>query len=95
MITICKCFYGIDGTSELGKCISAIGTVVIDGVVQPDQENILGHLNIDYSRETVPSEWVDACCASTTPSDLTLADDFAVAIVHYENIVDFKWLKKD
>jgi hypothetical protein len=39
----------MNGTAELTDGVATIIVVVIDVIVQPDQEDILDHLNIDAS----------------------------------------------
>jgi hypothetical protein len=47
LFTICEGVDGIDGTPEMSDGIATIRAVVINFLVQPDQQNILDHLNID------------------------------------------------
>jgi hypothetical protein len=47
LISIAKCIDSIDRTSQGADCIATISAVVINVFVQPNEEDILYHLNIE------------------------------------------------
>ncbi len=49
LINISKRVDTVDNTLQLSDCIAVIGVVVVDVIVQPDQENVLYHLDVGPS----------------------------------------------